>query len=313
MNPIYIEVILSDFIPKMARGLSGKTKRRHSGDDVVKKYNKSVGVPIDFLRETYFLYKFKGLQNIVQIRGHKAHVGKYKVFMTDAGVPITDHVWTYSDSETRRLMFQLLAGARQLHSRGYVHGDIKPANVLVRDDVVRICDFAGCQKAGSTSWVVTTKWYSPPEYMQNPYDTFDLCPSFDMYSIGCMFFEIVMGSRFIDADAEQLSRVCGSHGTDLIMNLIDDDPNKRMTSAEAMEHPFFQDCHTDIVYDDKNDGDESDMEFARSVFDNAIDIIPHSRCEEACMSIVSKLFDDTPYELDPSLESLEVDVFNTIY
>jgi serine/threonine protein kinase len=84
------------------------------------------------------------------------------------------------------------------HSKGYVHCDIKPDNILVnRDGLVKLIDFTIAKKAktglsklfGGKSKVEGTRSYMSPEQIRGQ----GLDPRSDIYSLGCMFYELLVG------------------------------------------------------------------------------------------------------------------------
>ncbi|AMV34165.1 Serine/threonine-protein kinase PknL [Pirellula sp. SH-Sr6A] len=84
------------------------------------------------------------------------------------------------------------------HSKGYVHCDIKPDNILVnRDGLVKLIDFTIAKKAktglsklfGGKSKVEGTRSYMSPEQIRGQ----GLDPRSDIYSLGCMFYEMLVG------------------------------------------------------------------------------------------------------------------------
>ncbi|XZE43092.1 serine/threonine-protein kinase [Pirellulaceae bacterium SH467] len=84
------------------------------------------------------------------------------------------------------------------HSKGYVHCDIKPDNILVnRDGLVKLIDFTIAKKAktglsklfGGRSKVEGTRSYMSPEQIRGQ----GLDPRSDIYSLGCMFYEMLVG------------------------------------------------------------------------------------------------------------------------
>ena len=91
-------------------------------------------------------------------------------------------------------------GLDHLHTKGWVHCDVKPDNFLVRDEQIRLIDFSIAQKAkkaglldslfGRSSKVVKgTRSYMAPEQIRGQ----NLTPAADIYSFGCMAFELVSG------------------------------------------------------------------------------------------------------------------------
>lgn len=89
------------------------------------------------------------------------------------------------------------------HSRGLVHRDVKPANILIGEDgTVKVADF-GIAKAEfdkdltRTGTVLGTAAYVAPEQvMAKPLDG-----KADQYSLGCVLYEALTGQRPFDGDS----------------------------------------------------------------------------------------------------------------
>ncbi|KAL0209815.1 hypothetical protein P9112_009899 [Eukaryota sp. TZLM1-RC] len=81
-----------------------------------------------------------------------------------------------------------------LHSQSAVHGDIKPANILILHGEVRIGDFGTSRTIANTtklpsSTAITAK-YAPPEAFDN-----EIHPAGDVYSIGVVLFELLTNTE----------------------------------------------------------------------------------------------------------------------
>ena len=95
------------------------------------------------------------------------------------------------------VMCQILLALEYIHSKGIVHRDITPANILVKINeedglpYVKICDFGlSCHPSHyrATTPGAVTSWYRAPEICcaYNYYG-----PKVDVWSAGCVFFQII--------------------------------------------------------------------------------------------------------------------------
>ena len=84
------------------------------------------------------------------------------------------------------------------HRHGVVHRDIKPANILIHDGEPQVSDFGialAVQEAGSGRLTETGLSLGTPYYMSPEQATGDRDPDArsDLYSLGCMAFEMLAG------------------------------------------------------------------------------------------------------------------------
>ena len=99
------------------------------------------------------------------------------------------------------IIVQVLAGLAHAHQAGIVHRDIKPANIFIQDDgSVKIMDFgvAHVDTASMTGTgnVMGTADYMSPEQVQGK----KVDGRSDLFSVGCMLFELAAGRRPFHAD-----------------------------------------------------------------------------------------------------------------
>jgi renal tumor antigen len=92
---------------------------------------------------------------------------------------------------------------------------VKPENILLKGDVVKLADFGSCRSIYSKppyTEYISTRWYRAPEcLLTDGYYSYKM----DIWSIGCVFFEVLSlqpvfpGSNELD----QISRIHDTYGT----------------------------------------------------------------------------------------------------
>jgi TolB-like protein/tetratricopeptide (TPR) repeat protein len=95
------------------------------------------------------------------------------------------------------LMLQVLEAVQFAHSKGVLHRDLKPNNILVNEEgKVRLLDFGVARMILEEGSRLTQLWgraltpdYASPEQLQDD----ELAPASDVYSLGVMLFELLTG------------------------------------------------------------------------------------------------------------------------
>ena len=139
----------------------------------------------------------------------------YFVMELVAGLPIT----TYCDEnclstrERLKIFLQVCAGVQHAHHKGIIHRDLKPSNILVTregsEPVPKIIDFGIAKAVGEplNEAVARTRigqWIGTPEYMspeQADASIFDVDTRSDVYSLGAILYELLIGARVFEDGA----------------------------------------------------------------------------------------------------------------
>mmetsp|Transcript_9008 Transcript_9008/g.26206 ORF Transcript_9008/g.26206 Transcript_9008/m.26206 type:complete len:204 (-) Transcript_9008:678-1289(-) len=100
--------------------------------------------------------------------------------------------------------FQICRGLAFCHSRGVMHRDLKPQNLLVsRDGKLKLADFglarAFCPPIRPLTHEVVTLWYRPPEILMGS-QTY--APPVDVWAIGAILAECTTKRPFLPGDSE---------------------------------------------------------------------------------------------------------------
>lgn len=96
-----------------------------------------------------------------------------------------------------RFAIQLLQGLLALQQRGIIHCDIKPENVLLKEQNrsgLKLIDFgSACFSANKMYSYIQSRYYRAPEVLLGlPYDR-----PIDTWSFGCLMVELTTG-RLVD-------------------------------------------------------------------------------------------------------------------
>ena len=118
-------------------------------------------------------------------------------FIMDLETPL--EVKTVKPDQRRFLMEQMISVVLALHRKGIIHGDIKPANMLLcSDEKIRLCDFNEARRFNEDpdSWEgeATDNYMSPLRCRKWP-DMWAIPPTIedDLYALGLSIWELFTG------------------------------------------------------------------------------------------------------------------------
>lgn len=182
-----------------------------------------------------------------------------------------DKVYRYSESKAAKIVLQMLSVLCELHSRGIVHRDVKPENILLSSQGSGVCaklsDFGtsrelhpeeesdSCSSDGEASPLtpqsrkrayssVGSSFYAAPEvHAGHGYDT-----AVDMYSLGVTLYVLLCGfpPSFTTSEEDDVVTFPSSHWSNvsddaknLIRKMLESDASCRITAAEALQDAWI--------------------------------------------------------------------------
>ncbi|KAI0338234.1 kinase-like protein [Trametopsis cervina] len=172
-----------------------------------------------------------------------------------------------TESEARHITYQLCDALAYIHSEGIAHRDLKPENVLLTTDdppQVKVADFGLAKAVDSLTMLRTmcgTPSYLAPEVVtQNGGEGYQHVV--DSWSVGVIVFSMMTGSTpFVEPSYTNDVRVkimerkvvwstlidegVSEEALHFVKSLLEEDPLKRMTLTDALNHPWLASCHPD--------------------------------------------------------------------
>lgn len=130
--------------------------------------------------------------------------------------------------ETREMLGPILDALDYLHSKGYVHGHVKPANILVVQDEVKLSSDGLILRGKSSQELLSNALYNAPEAGSGP-----VTPDVDTWSLGVTLVEaLTQESPIWDAAANADAEVPASLPKpfdEIVRGCLHTDPARRCT------------------------------------------------------------------------------------
>jgi len=95
------------------------------------------------------------------------------------------------EAKVKHYMYETLKAVDHMHRNGIFHRDVKPENLLIEGDVIKLADLGSCRGIYSRqpfTEYISTRWYRAPEcLLTDGYYNFKM----DLFAVGAVCFEIV--------------------------------------------------------------------------------------------------------------------------
>ncbi|KAI3786308.1 hypothetical protein L1987_39899 [Smallanthus sonchifolius] len=218
----------------------------------------------DVRREVRILQELSGHGNLIQFYdAYEDNDHVYIVMELCEGGELLDLILSrggkFTEDESKNVTVQILNVVAFCHLQGVVHRDLKPENFLLKtkdDDLqLKAIDFGlsdFVKPDEKLNDIVGSAYYVAPEVLLRSYDT-----EADVWSIGVISYILLCGSRpfwartesgifravlktvpsFIETAWASLS----PQAKDFVKGLLNKDPRKRLTAAQALSHPWIRD------------------------------------------------------------------------
>ncbi|XP_063097216.1 MAPK/MAK/MRK overlapping kinase isoform X2 [Cavia porcellus] len=141
-----------------------------------------------------------------------------------------------SERKIMLYMYQLCKSLDHMHRNGMFHRDVKPENILIKQDVLKLGDFGSCRSVYSRqpyTEYISTRWYRAPECLLT--DGF-YTSKMDMWSAGCVFYEIASLQPLFPGvnELDQISKIHDVIGTPAPKTLT----KFKQSRAMSFDFPF---------------------------------------------------------------------------
>ncbi|KAJ4890233.1 CDPK-related kinase 5 [Raphanus sativus] len=250
-----------------AKFKKGDSKGLQVAVKVIPKPKMTTAIAIeDVRREVKILRALSGHPNLPHFYdAYEDHDNVYIVMELCEGGELLDRILSrggkYTEEDAKTVMIQILNVVAFCHLQGVVHRDLKPENFLFtsKEDTsqLKAIDFGlsdYVRPDERLNDIVGSAYYVAPEVLHRSYST-----EADIWSVGVIVYILLCGSRpfwartesgifrsvlkadpsFDDAPWPLLS----SEARDFVKRLLNKDPRKRLTAAQALSHPWIKDSN----------------------------------------------------------------------
>ncbi|KAI3431988.1 uncharacterized protein J3R85_007646 [Psidium guajava] len=216
----------------------------------------------DVRREILMLEYLSGQPNIVEFKGaYEDQQHLHLVMELCSGGELFDRIiakGAYTEREAARVGRQVVTVVHVCHFMGVIHRDLKPENFLLvsnhEDAPLKIVDFGlsvFIEPGKVYNDVVGSAYYIAPEVLNRNYGK-----EIDVWSAGVILYILLCGVPPFWAETDQDILKAILEGSldlesapwpsisdlakDLIRKMLTRDPKKRITAAEALDHPWLR-------------------------------------------------------------------------
>lgn len=121
----------------------------------------------------------------------------------------------FSEKQIKSIIYQATEGLAYMHKHGFFHRDMKPENIMIHREALKICDFGLAREVRSRppyTDYVSTRWYRAPEILLK---ATNYNSPVDIFALGCIMAELYMMSPLFAGSSEfdQMYKITSVLGT----------------------------------------------------------------------------------------------------
>ncbi|KAL6547070.1 Calcium-dependent protein kinase 33 [Orobanche minor] len=246
--------------------------------------------------EVKILQHLKGQPNVIEFKGAYEDEEEVHVVMeVCSGGDLYERRGSYSEKEAAGIMRQILKAIQACHFMGVMHRDVKPENFLLvtgdKGSQLKAIDF------GLSTFIEPGEVYedgvgSPycmaPEVLRQKYGK-----EIDVWSAGATLY-ILLSTNFpfhAETDEGRIEAIkegkvdltshpwplISSDAKDIIRRMLTVDPEKRITVAEALEHPWL-----------KQDGEASDKSIDSAILIRIKQFMAMNKLKKLALKVIAE-------------------------
>ena len=258
-----IVYVLGKFIGSGAQGDAYQLIRKDTGEVFICKVNKSQDDLESAREEAQRLKQYhhknivRYVDNFIQNLGFRTH---YLIMENCSGGELRGFIKENSAKKENTEVYikyfsDIVEGLAEIHGRGEMHRDMKPENVFILitgksaiEHVMKLGDFGLFRKVDKTLMTAASKGVGTPAYMspeQHKLESYG--PSSDVWAAGVILYEMFAGYHPFQTVKDikknppaQLPEYVPKDVKELLANLLEKDPTKRMKISEIQSWLFLR-------------------------------------------------------------------------
>lgn len=300
------------------------TGRQYACKSISKKKLVTKSDKEDMKREIQIMQHLSGQPNIVEFKG--AYEDKHSVHLVMelcAGGELFDRIIAkghYSERAAASICRAIVNVVHVCHFMGVMHRDLKPENFLLSDKSenapLKATDFGlsvFIQEGKVYKDMVGSAYYVAPEVLKRRYGK-----EIDIWSAGVMLYILLSGvppfwaesergifdailRGYIDFESDPWPSISSS-AKDLVRKMLTQDPKRRITAAQVLEHPWI-----------KEGGDASDKPIDSAVLSRMKQFRAMNKLKKLALKVIAEnLSADEIQGLKAMFQNMDTDKSGTI-